>query len=485
MASSPQQPQQPQAQQYQFDVVIVGAGVAGCSAAYHLQKHHYQQQQQQHQQEELPSLLVLEAAGQAGHGVAPRQSGSATMEVAPCIKMMVQIFAGSTEQFVAHHGRDGARRYLRATQQGLVLQKAIAKTIATTTTTTASSSTTGGVTEHMKELGSYYVTDTSKEMELKQEFELLQSLGGCCEDMEWCDKDRLASVVGMSSDFDCGIYFPKDAIIDSSWYAKTLLQYTLDHYNNRNISAGGDNTTTNNNNHRAQFWPHSKVVNIQEYNTTTSSEPETCSNDPYVMVELESGVQIRAKHVIMATGGLYQNIPHLNGLLKPCYSYLVHVPIHDPAPPCECSPNFFTWGFSHDWCFTKGRVRCSGEDHFSAYKAPKLKERCANLSRWTLERYHQSYDHDLTTTAASAVKFRSIPQQYGIYSETPDMAPLIGHLTKNSRICYLLGCNAWGQSILSYCGSLVPGLLGLRELSEDEKDSLRLVSIRRFSALPT
>ena len=36
------------------------------------------------------------------------------------------------------------------------------------------------------------------------------------------------------------------------------------------------------------------------------------------------------------------------------------------------SPNYFTYGFSHDWCVSDNYVRLSGEDHFSAYKDPLL-----------------------------------------------------------------------------------------------------------------
>jgi glycine/D-amino acid oxidase-like deaminating enzyme len=139
---------------------------------------------------------------------------------------------------------------------------------------------------------------------------------------------------------------------------------------------------------------------------------------------------------------------------------------------CEHSPNFFTWGFTHDWCFVNGKVRISGEDHYSAYKAPLCEERCANLTRWALERYGA----DQLDKAGSD----SLVQQYGVYSETPDHIPLIGHLTSKSKVCYLLGCNALGQAVLSYSSSLVPGMLGYNELDEGHKDSLKLLSIRRF-----
>ena len=420
-----------------YDIVIVGAGVAGASAAYHLQK----------AVKEGTTILVLDAAPRAGHGIAPRHSGSATMPAAPCVKMMVACYSGSSAEFHHHHGSEGCRRYLQATKEGLVLQKGIAREIWNH----------DGCSVHLKELGSYYVAYKEDESELLNEFQQLKSFG--CDDIEWCDKSRLDQVDGLSSKFHCGIYFPKDAVIDSSLYARALLQYTLD-------QAKGS----------CEFWPDSVVSHVAE---------NSANNDPVVTITLQSGQSIVADQVVMATGALFQD-PRLYGILKPCYSYLVHVPIStnqrdDGTFVCQDSPNFFTWNFTHDWCFTKGAVRTSGEDHFSAYKDPQSVERCRNLSRWTLEQY----DCPRTTNDDDDEEFwQSIPQQYGLYSETPDMAPLIGHLTKQSRICYLLGCNAWGQTILSYCSSLVPGLLGYQDLSESQHDCLKLVSIKRFCNLP-
>ena len=56
--------------------------------------------------------------------------------------------------------------------------------------------------------------------------------------------------------------------------------------------------------------------------------------------------------------------------------------------------------------------------------------------------------------------------------------------TQSSNVCYLVGCNAWGQTILSYCATLVPGLLGYAEFTDQQRDILKLVSIRRFTCLP-
>jgi len=136
------------------------------------------------------------------------------------------------------------------------------------------------------------------------------------------------------------------------------------------------------------------------------------------------------------------------------------------------SPNFFTWRFTHDWCLTKGHLRCSGEDHFSALKPPRAAERCSSLARWTLDTYPY-------------LQAEGWDWRYGVYSETPDHAPLVGTTNPESRVCYLLGCNASGQAPLSFAASLVPGLLGYKQLDAEELDLFRVLTIRRFALLPS
>eukprot|EP00977_Amphora_coffeiformis_P027924 scaffold34664_cov240-Amphora_coffeaeformis.AAC.4 len=412
------------------DVVIVGAGVAGASAAYHLSQ----------QQQPPLQVVVLDAAAVPGTGIAPRYSGSATMTGrAPVIKMMIQLYAARSAEFIHHHGFEGAARYLRITAAGLQWQKQLAQTVFQETDENQELT-------QMRQLGSYYVAYPQDRDALRQEFELLQQLGEC-PGLSWIEDDKvLQAIPGWSPEFTCAIYFPDDGVIDSTGYAAALLQYACA----PNKSTGGGVT----------FRGNAKVKHVSEQEEGT-------------VVELESGELIHCQHVIMATGGLMQ-IPALNGLLRPCYSYLTHVPI-PTAPDCQTSSNFFTWNFTHDWCFTNKAVRMSGEDHFCAYKDPKVEARCANLARWTLERYGCDVDEEALA---------KLPQHYGIYSETPDCVPLIGTLQRTSRICYLLGCNAWGQTVLSYASSLVPALLGYTKMTDEQRDAMKLFSIRRFTKLP-
>lgn len=142
--------------------------------------------------------------------------------------------------------------------------------------------------------------------------------------------------------------------------------------------------------------------------------------------------------MVVCTGGLFRDSA-LTGILNPCFSYLVSLKEPETTKhekyrlPYPNSLNFFTWGFTHDWCLTKGHLRCSGEDHFSALKPPRAEERCASLAKWTVTKLPYLKESEF-----------NCDKKYGVYSETPDKAPIIGLASPESKICYVLGCNAWG-----------------------------------------
>jgi len=203
----------------------------------------------------------------------------------------------------------------------------------------------------------------------------------------------------------------------------------------------------------------------------------------YTTSDVTKSFTITCDHAVVATGGLFAE-PNLFGILSPRWSYLVGVDTAVNTVPSKKpnrndqnnSPNYFTWGYTHDWCTVNGHVRISGEDHFSAMKPPRMKERCESLAKWVGEKYPELKPNTLPDA--------NYKQQYGVYSETPDHLPILGSI-KGSRICYIVGCNAWGQASLSFCASLVPKILtGIGSLTEEEKTYLKLLSIRRFQLLP-
>lgn len=417
-----------------YDVIVIGAGVAGATSAHAIAS-----------VSPASRVLVLER-GVSGRGdeestlgsltpdcdgreVRPFISGSAVFddfEGPTAIKMMVSLYASTSEEFLREHSMEDAKTWFKMTSLGLRLQKEKGTELLPSPS------------KQLRQLGSIMVTTPDKTDDLAKEFSLLVE-AGC--NVRRMTSEEVVAATGTASGFTEGIEFPDDAIVDSSAYAQALL---------RDAKSRGAVTL------REQC---SSVVDIVEKNGSNIVE-----------VQMLDGTIVRGRHVVVATGAFYLKGP-LAGLLKPCFSYLVGMPGSEgEGMQYPHSPNLFTYGFSHDWCLADGACRMSGEDHFSALKLPRSEQRCKNLAEWTYDRFPQL---DRSSPFSS---------RYGVYSETPDLLPIVGTTSSESRVCYIVGCNAWGQAIMSCLGHIVPAALGLRPFDATEKTILDLCSIRRFVA---
>ena len=426
---------------HRYDVVVVGAGTTGAAAAYHLT------------QAGVSNILCLDMgtpglgrteARKVANGTpltqpdeetfVPHYSGTRVFEGGQngprTIKMIVtlppyEMLDGIADLF----GWDGVKTYLELAQHGLKLELDLARKFLP------------NPDQQVKQNGSLMVCEADRSERLRQEFNFLQSLGCPC---EWWDEERVIAAHGASAGYVAGIWFPQDARIDSVSFAKSLLDAAL---------KTGSLTL------RDQCSP---VVDIQNDDSRS-----------HAVIKLEDGECLEAKQVIVATGGMFFD-KQLAGILIPRYSYLAALPHIDPGPlggmDAPDSANFFTLGFTHDWCVENNFVRISGEDHYSGLKSPRAKQRCGRLAQWGWTKYpYLEFGADY-------------PATYGIYSETPDFMPLIGKTDPESCVCYMVGCNAWGQASLSAAAALAAPLLGYRDMSEAEQRTADLFSIRRFSA---
>jgi len=430
--------------QHSHDVVIVGAGTTGAAAAYHLS------------QAGVGDILCLDM-GRPGEGRSetvtvaadtpllageeatymPHASGSRVFaggaQGPRTIKMIVTLPPYlMLDGFADLFGWEGVRTYLELARQGRDLELQLAAQLLP------------DPSQQVRQNGSLMVCEEERAGRLRQEYEWLQKLECPC---EWWDKEKVIAAHGSAAGYSAGLWFDQDARIDSSSYARALVEAA--------VASGA-----------ATLRQHcAAMVAI-----------ETVAAGDQVEIQLADGERIRARQAIVATGGMYLD-RHLAGLLTPRYSYLAALPHRDPGPPggmqAPDSANFFTLGFSHDWCVADDFVRISGEDHYSGLKSPRAGERCGRLAKWGWNRYPY---------LAFGAPY---PTSYGIYSETADFMPLVGSPDDNSRICYMVGCNAWGQASLSAAAALAPALLGYREFTPDEARTARLFSLRRFSASAT
>ena len=430
--------------QHRYDVVVIGGGTTGAAAAYHLSKAGVNNMlclemgrpgEGRTQPEQVPDETPLVASDESVY--VPNFSGSRVFEGGPkgprTIKMIVtlppyEMLDGFADLF----GWDGVKTYLDLAQHGLKLQVDLANQYLP------------DPQQQIKQDGSLMVCEADQASRLKQEFEFLQKLDCPC---EWWYEEQVIEVQGSAAGYVAGIWFPQDARIDSVTYAKVLLDAAV----------------------------QSGSLTLKQECSPVVDVKDSEAGD-HVVIQLADGELIESNQAIIATGGMYMD-KLLAGILTPRYSYLAALPHRDRGPmggmQAPNSANFFTLGFSHDWCVTDNFVRISGEDHYSGLKSPRAKQRCGRLAQWGWEKYpYLEFGADY-------------PSTYGIYSETPDFMPLVGKPDSSSRVCYMVGCNAWGQASLSAAAALAPALLGYREMSEVEQSTADLFSIRRFSARST
>lgn len=471
-----------QLQQQLFDVIVVGAGISGAQSVYHLL-----------QSSNSPKSILLVDHGAVGKGSAkrivtkpntplhapkgyitpddklgdervyhPQQSGGVIFS-APhfnagpnILKMMVRLYPATTVDFIGHHGEEGTRRYLRMSALGIELQCKLAKKTAKVP-----------ISSMLEECGSLLVADRANVENLEEEYHLLRKLG--CDDVELWGEDKLVAMHGAASDFVRGIYFPHDARIDALAFTEAVL--------------AAAKTTT-----------RCKLTIVEHCPTVT----DIFDRDGAAHCRFANGAVVKGNHLVMAAGGLFLNM-HLAGIVVPCWSYFVALPHgRDPHRPGvdqtallpstgflggKHSINFFTYGFTHDWCVTQGVYRISGADHFSALKPPRALARSQDLASWSLQKY--PYMKSLLREGEKPEECAKGRMVYGVYSETPDKLPVVGMVSKESRICYLMACNAWGQASLSYAASLVPGLLGYAELTTEQAACADLMAISRFKTQST
>ena len=449
-----------------YDIAIIGGGVAGASVAYHL-----------YSIPDFRGKVIILESGIIGKGVdttyklenenfvntlgeenkyKPWQSGSNVFENPNRIKMIVTCFASTAKEFMSHHGMKGMELYNRLASFGRDQQVRIAGEMWRSTDSKVFNNLLSDELGCIQ-LGSLMVCDESELKEFKEEFELLKRAGF---EVEWWDKEKVDELHGKQANFYAGIFFPKDAIINSSSYAQRLVECC------KKLGL--------------EIREHSSVVEVTEIKKTERENINKLNNlpmeDKLVEIILESKEKIYANKVVMATGGLYFD-KTIAGILRPCYSYLSATKLNidyknkSNIDKMKNSPNYFTFGFTHDWALCQGYLRISGEDHFSALKSPRMTLRCNTLEQWGFDKY----PHLKTVSNINESQYVN-----GIYSETPDLLPILGSVSNNSNVLYIMGCNAWGQAILSAAAFLVPALLGQRNLTKEEKELTNFLSIRRF-----
>lgn len=415
------------------------------------------------------------------------------------VKMSLGSLSARLKDFIDMHGQAAAVQFLRFSVEGREMQKRLAMEL----------SEPGHPVVSVR--GALSLAEKEDEADMLEEYALLKAMN--VDEVQLWEEDKVSSVCGPDARFTKGLFYPNDCIVHSQAYARALLK--------RAIASG-----------HVELREHSKVVRVielsgdqeetdeededeeeEEEEVFGSAEKEPAAaktNDGVVhnpsftdnagvLVILADGTRLRARHLVIATGGFSDLDLPISVFLRPAWSYLITLAplssLHangsfnpenthtdDKTASAQWnSPACYEFSFAHDWAMIDGVMRLSGEDHHSALLPPRSQERCDRLVDWAHERFpwFAGGPNDAQRTSRDREKLHTF--LHGVYSETPDMMPLVGKLSEKSSILYLQGCNALGQATLTRGASLVPGLLGYATLSTEEQGYAKLLSPQRAS----
>jgi len=244
--------------------------------------------------------------------------------------------------------------------------------------------------------------------------------------------DELVEVFGAKrTAFQSGIFMPDDAVIDPS-YVKLLSQKC------DSIIAEG-----------------TKITKLVE-------------EEDGVRVYTDTAGNIKARYVVNATNGFYTD-SNLRGRLKQKWSYMFS--FEDPG---KNTPN--SWEFAqkyHYWVRQDNITHVGGSDMIFEKKHARTgrfqEQAMAKLKKWAYTKFPHLEGKKI------------LQEHYGVFATTPDEIPIVGRFSDNSRIFYIVGCNAKGQSTLTYCASLMPGIMGYKKMTKEEQEFANLLSPIRQS----
>jgi glycine/D-amino acid oxidase-like deaminating enzyme len=244
--------------------------------------------------------------------------------------------------------------------------------------------------------------------------------------------DELGKLYGAKkSAFDGGICMPHDALIDPS-YVNLLAKKT-----NCEIVEG------------------TKVIKLKH-------------EDDGIVVYTDIAGGIKARYVVNATNGFFPD-KNLKGLLKQKWCYILS--FEDIG---EDTPN--AWEFSEDyhyWVRQDNIMHVGGDDIKFEKTYPRASrfydKAITRLKEWAYNKFPHLKDA------------RIIQEHYGVYSVTSDEMPIVGNFDDTPHLFHIVGCNGRGQSTLSFCSSLMPGIMGYQIMTDEELEYSRVVNPDRTS----
>jgi glycine/D-amino acid oxidase-like deaminating enzyme len=421
-----------------YDIIVIGGGFTGLTVAHHLSKLGL-------------TCVVLDEKGIGGG----EYSGTRGPSRPPHSKMLTSVPEDKYDTIFKKHTRNDAITYIEFMKAGVAELKAV----------TAEFSK-----NPIRELGSLTLArDERQWKKLQKDHEKYKSVSG--EDLVSYSPQKIASLFGTNADMFKGGYFRQcDAIVNPILYRDQLIENAKD----RIVPVEG--------------WRVAELVEENNCVTVVAAEQ-------YRSSDISNGTVVRgthrylAKYVVVATNSFVDDVilpgfsSSLRGIIKPHWSFV-------QCYECEGvnTPNAWTFEEKYYYFTRQDNILLVGGEESEAIskysneedgsirrklsigkKGNKSKEEIArkNIKEWTRKNFPKAGE--------------CVDEYHGIYGQVDDNLPIVGKIDPKSRITYALGCNGIGFTTLSLGAALMPGILGLAELTNEQKGFAELVSPNRPS----
>lgn len=365
--------------------------------------------------------LIIEA-GEIAKGDDKFPAGTTSPKEPNFSKWITHAFDSNHDEFTRIHSSTGARTFLELTDRGTELIRKLIK---------------DNNPEIIRELGSLVIAeDLEQWARLKEEHQNYLNLGFGIEHEE-LPINKVNRKLGLGTSFSGGLYVPTGAIIDQRAYIKMLLRLS------------GQYVTP---------CERTRVVSLEEISEGVRVTTEVAGKTT------EDNI-VTADNVVIATNGFYED-ENLRGLLYPKFTFM-----RCYESKGENTPGCWTFGEKYFYFTRQDNVLIVGgiDEPISAKNDFRIDETkfMQEIQNWAAQKFTDAKPKNLVAT------------HFGIYTRTKDELPIVGKFNPESRISYIVGCNAIGHTTYNIAAELMPALLGYAKFVGDQKRFADFLSPRR------
>jgi glycine/D-amino acid oxidase-like deaminating enzyme len=359
--------------------------------------------------------LIVEA-GKIAEGNDEFPSGTVSPPKPDFTKWITHAFDSNYDEFSKMHGEKGSKTFLEMMNAGGEIIRGLIK---------------NNKPELIRESGSIIVAEDGDQLNaLEKEHRNYLELG-FGKNYERLSKEQLNNSLNLNTQFSGGLFIPEGAMINQRGYVQMLRELTKPY---------------------VEICEKAKVIGLEEFAKG-------------VKITTESSGEIIADNVVIATNGFYEDV-NIKGLLEPKFTFM-----RCYEDKGEDTAGCWTFGEKYFYFTRQNNTLIIGGVDTPLNKNCEFKidetEPMEKLLDWAETRFDSVRPKNLSCI------------HFGVYTKTKDELPLVGKFNNESRVSYILGCNAIGHTTYSLAATLMPSIMGYKNPSSEEEKFIEFLSPQR------